>query len=70
MIDVKNVHASYSNHKYTVIRDCNNEERPNNGYWYWCSYDDLKLAYEAARELGNGLVVESENINPISVSRW
>ena len=70
MYDVKNVHTSYSNHKYTVIRDCNNEAAPNDGYWYWCSYDDLNRAYEAARELGNGLVVESEDVNPISFDRW
>lgn len=65
MLDVKNVHPRFSEHKYTVIRDCRNEETPND-YWYWGSYDNITLAYEAAKSLNNGLLVESTEINPVS----
>lgn len=65
MYNVKNVHPSYANHPYTVIRDCYNEAAPNNGYWYWCSYDDIVLAQRAANDIGNGLIVESKDINPV-----
>ena len=70
MYEVKNCHPSFINHKYTVIRDCNDEAAPNNGYWYWCSYDKLELAYEAANDLPNGMLVESELIVAISYDRW
>ena len=67
---VKNMSKNYRNYKYTVVRDCTNEQEPNNGYWYWCSYNDLILAQEACRECGNGIVVESENIEPLTFGEW
>ena len=69
MYNVKNVHPNYANHPYAVIRDCDDEAAPNNGYWYWCSYDDIVLAQEAANDLCNGILVESESVNPISFDR-
>ena len=59
---VKNMLKNYRNYKYVVVRDCTNEQEPFNGYYYWCSYNDLILAQEACRECGNGFVVESENV--------
>ena len=59
---------NYRNYKYVVVRDCTNE--PYDGYYYWCSYNDLILAQEACRECGNGFVVESENIVPLTFGEW
>ena len=56
MYNVNNVSKSYANHKYSVIRECDNE------YWYYGSYDSLERAQEACKTIGNGLVVESESI--------
>ena len=66
MYEVKNCPSSFIKHKYTVIRNSNDEAAPNNGYWYWGSYDKLELAYEAANDLPNGMLVESEMIVAIS----
>lgn len=63
---VKNIsHADWQSHGYMVIRDCNKEAAPNNGYWYWGCYDDLVIAYNAANRLDNGLVVETENVEAV-----
>jgi len=70
MIDVKNVYPTFSAHKYTVIRDCRNEKAPNDGYWYWGSYDNLTLAHEEANELCNGVLVESAEVNPVSFNNF
>ena len=68
---VKNMSKNYRNYKYTVVRDCNNESKPEwQGFWYWGSYDDLELAQEACRESGNGFIVESENIVPLTFREW
>lgn len=70
MYEVKNCDPNFCNHKYTVIRNCNDEAAPNNGYWYWCSYDDIVFAQYAANDLPNGILVESEMIVAISYNRW
>ena len=67
--DVKNMSKNFRKYRYVVVRDCTNEQEPYDGYYYWCSYNDLILAQEACRECGNGIVVESENIVPISYWR-
>lgn len=67
---VNNMSQNYCNYKYVVVRDSTREPYLDNGYWYWGSYNDLILAQEACRECGNGIVVESENIVPISFCEW
>ena len=67
---VKNMSKNYRNYKYVVVRDCTNEPEPYDGYYYWCSYNDLILAQEACRECGNGFIVESENIVPLTFGEW
>lgn len=63
MYSVKNKPLNWKNHKYTVIRDCRNEEGPAKGFWYYGGYDSLQLAQEAKNELGNGWIVETSDIN-------
>ena len=65
MYQVKNCPNWVLNHKYTVIRDCRNEQAPNNGYWFYGSYDSLITAQEALHEINNGLIVESEEVEMV-----
>ena len=68
MYNVKNIdHADYKNYTYMVIRDCNNEEAPNDGYWYWGSYNDLMTAYNEANSLCNGLLVETKDVVSVGI---
>lgn len=65
MYQVKNCPNWVHNHKYTVIRDCRNEQAPNNGYWFYGSYNSLLMAQEALNEINNGLIVESEEVEMV-----
>lgn len=65
MYKVHNVSEHCKDYKFAVIRDCNNEPAPNNGYWYYGAYDNLEIAYSVANDLGNGLVVETSNIEAV-----
>lgn len=65
MYQVKNCPKWITNHRYTVIRDCYEEPAPNNGYWYYGSYNTVDVASQVAREIGNGVVIESEQIEMI-----
>ena len=65
MYKVKNIdHSDWAEHKYMVIRDCRDEQAPNDGWWYWGSYDDLTTAYNEAQELCNGLLVATSSVEP------
>ena len=57
MYKVNNLSATYANYKYVVIRDCANE-----GYWYYGATNNLVRAQEIAAEIGNGFVVEPQDI--------
>lgn len=59
MYKVNNLSGNWKNYKYTVIRDCRDT---NDGLWYYCSYDSLQLAQEAYKEIGNGIIVETTQI--------
>lgn len=64
--NVKNIdHSDWKEHKYMVIRDCNDEKAPNDGFWYWGSYDDISVANREANELCNGVLVETSQVNSI-----
>jgi len=65
MYSVKNCPNWVHNHKYAVIRDCRNEQAPNNGFWFYGSYDSLIIAQEALKEIGNGLIVEASEVEMI-----
>ena len=54
---VNNVSADYMNYKYVVVRDCAVE-----GLWFYGGYNNLKTAQQVAWEIGNGLVVETQDI--------
>lgn len=63
-IKVKNIdHSDWKDHKYMVIRDCRNETGSNYGFWYWGSYDNLSQAHQEAKELCNGVLVETKDVN-------
>lgn len=64
MYSVNNVSRSYLNSEYSVIREVENE------YWYYGSYDSLERAQEVSKNIGNGLVVKSENIDVVSFGMW
>ena len=69
MYQVKNIdNSNWREYKYMVIRDCSDEQAPNNGFWYWGSYNDLAVAHQEANELCNGVLVETVNVEPID--RW
>lgn len=59
MYKVNNLSATYANYKYVVIRDCSDT---NEGYWYYGAYNDIVFAQQVAAEIGNGLVVEPQDI--------
>jgi len=58
---VNNVGTYYTEHTYTVIRDCRNDKY-SPGYWFYGSYDSCSRASEVAREIGNGIVVTPDEI--------
>jgi adenosyl cobinamide kinase/adenosyl cobinamide phosphate guanylyltransferase len=57
MYKVNNLSNTYHNYKYAVIRDCNTD-----GYWYYGAYNNLQQAIQVANEIGNGVVVETNEI--------
>ena len=59
MYKVNNLSATYANYKYVVIRDCTD---CNEGYWYYGAYNDVAAAQQTAACIGNGLVVEPQDI--------
>lgn len=59
MYKVNNLSATYANYKYVVIRDCT---KSLHWFWYYGAYNNLVLAQQVAREIGNGLVVEPQDI--------
>lgn len=59
-VKVKNTTPNYKLYNYTVIRD--NRE---GFYWYYGAGNDLLMCSRMATELRNGLVVESERVEPI-----
>lgn len=56
---VYNTTTTFTNYKYAVIRDCG-----EHGYWYYGAYNDLLTAQTVANDLCNGVVVETESIEP------
>lgn len=58
---VKNLPKRYSEYvkeyNYTVIREC------SDGYWYFGVYNNLEYASRVAKEIGNGVVVESKTVD-------
>ena len=70
MYHVKNIgESNWRDRKYMVIRDCRNEEAPNDGWWYYCTCNSLTLAQEALNEIGNGLIVETSEVEPVDIHR-
>jgi len=66
MYQVKNIdRADWKERRFMVIRDCRREQAPNDGYWFWGSYDDLATAHAVANSLGNGVLVETSNVESI-----
>ena len=59
MYTVNNLSENWKNYKYTVIRDCRDT---NEGWWYYSSHDSLESALEAYREINNGWIVETSEI--------
>jgi len=57
---VKNLPLSWRNYKFMVIRDCGNNE-----YWYYGIYNELPIAHKAANEIGNGILVETKQVEQI-----
>jgi len=61
---VKNIdHEDWRKHPYMVIRDCRNEKAPNDGFWYYGSYDDVSIACNEANDIGNGVLVETSQVD-------
>jgi len=61
---VRNVCITKENreyYKYIVIRECENY-RGVMEYWYYMFTNDLYEATMAMREIGNGIVLELENV--------
>lgn len=50
-----------------VIRNCNDEVAPNDGFWFWGSYDSIETAYDEAKSLCNGLLVETKDVIPEAI---
>ena len=59
MYKVNNLSATYANYKYVVIRDCTDT---NEGYWYYGAYNDIVAAQQVAACIGNGFIVEPQDI--------
>lgn len=62
MFKVNNLSETYANYKYVVIRDCT---ETNEGYWYYGAYNDIVAAYQIACAIGNGLIVESQDVEQV-----
>lgn len=62
MYKVNNLSGNWRNYKYTVIRDCRDT---NEGLWYYGSYNSLQLAQESYKEICNGIIVESTQIEQV-----
>ena len=63
---VKNIdRPDWKEYQFMVIRDCRDEKAPNDGFWYWGSYDELVTAYIEAQELSNGLLVCTNEVEEI-----
>ena len=62
MYTVNNLPEDWKNYKYTVIRDCRDT---NEGWWYWDSYNSVRLAQEACNEISNGYIVETSQIQEV-----
>ena len=59
MYKVNNLSETYANYKYVVIRDCTDT---NEGYWYYGATNNLVDAQRIAAYIGNGFVVEPQDI--------
>ena len=59
MYKVNNLSATYANYTYVVIRDCTNT---NEGYWYYGANKNIMAAQQAAAVIGNGFIVEPQDI--------
>lgn len=53
---VKNCPNYMNNYKFAVIRDC------ENAFWFYSCYNDVTIASRVAKEIGNGVVVLTEDI--------
>lgn len=62
MYTVNNLPEDWRNYKYTVIRDCRDTDE---GWWYWDSYNSVRLAQEACNDIGNGYIVETSQIQEV-----
>lgn len=73
---VNNVSEHYGNYKYVVVRDCKEEVKSfyhgdtTKRYWYYGAYNDLRTAQLACDECGNGFVVESSEVEPLTYGGW
>lgn len=63
MYKVKNVSKNFSKYKYAVIRKVYNDDNVLE-YWWFGAYNSLILAQNAYNEINNGLIVETEKIEP------
>jgi hypothetical protein len=59
MYKVNNLSGNWQDYKYIVIRDCTDT---NEGFWYYGAYNDVVAAQQAAACIGNGIIVESQDI--------
>ena len=55
---VKNCNSTISG-QYTVVRDC------EDGFWFYGSYEEFDRAQSVAKEIGNGVVVPTEEIERV-----
>lgn len=62
MYAVNNLSENWKNYKYTVIRDCRGTD---DGWWYYSSHNSLESAQEAYREINNGYIVETSQIQEV-----
>lgn len=62
MYAVNNLSENWKNYKYTVIRDCRDTDE---GWWYYGSHNSLESAQEAYREINNGYIVETSQIQEV-----
>ena len=62
MYTVNNLLADWKNYKYTVIRDCRDT---NEGWWHYSSYNSLESAQKACKEIDNGWIVETSQIQDV-----
>lgn len=53
----KNFNEYRTEYPYTVVREC------PDGNWYFGVYNNIEYASRVVKTIGNGIVVESENID-------